>query len=238
MNLYKKLTKALEDINENPSGDHNTYKNSEQWEAVPREKREKWGWWYLEPKYFEWEKPNSIWEDHFDDWAKKNYPIQFRFRQILEGEFWPVKWIKSQYGLSRWWYEQISSRLRPRQKWLTDKIERTWQDKTYLIPELLFACIIHFVEEEGAFEKVDWEHNDVFQKVKGEIEKCYNWAKHERPELKKEMDEALDIAHNNKNKELTYQERYGEYDALEKELEIKDKYYSRKIAWLAPYMWV
>ena len=39
--------------------------------------------------------------------------------------------------------------FKPKQKWLTETIPNSWKDKPELIRDILFECIIHFIEEEN-----------------------------------------------------------------------------------------
>ncbi len=75
---------------------------------------------------------------------------------------------------SNWWDDNISTRLWPRNKWLTDVVPRHWCDKDGLMEKMLFAMLIHFVEKEECFETIDW--NASGQKVFAqELRKYYDW---------------------------------------------------------------
>jgi hypothetical protein len=145
--------------------------------------------------------------------------------------------------LSRFWYEQISSRLRPRNRWLTKKLPRTWCDKVELIPIVLYEMVIHFVEEEKCFERL--EYRDIPEEEKM-IKEIYHWAKTGRtafiekidnsyPPLEEtefvrietgEVDERDRPYYELKSKsKKSYEELYGELNKLEAEFtSIDDKY--------------
>lgn len=90
---------------------------------------------------------------------------------------------------------KIETWFNPRQKWLTQTIPNTWCDKTYLIPQLLFECLVHYVEEEkGLQDQLDWtsdlkeghvtqDYLDTIYKRDAALRSAYNYIKFERPEL-------------------------------------------------------
>jgi len=95
------------------------------------------------------------------------------------------------WRLRDFWYEQVNSRWNPRQKWLTDKIPRTYCDKVELIPLLLYTCIIDFVEKEKALERIDWEGSfEGGAEFREKLVECYDWAKKGREEHQKRSDAA------------------------------------------------
>ena len=81
------------------------------------------------------------------------------------------------YGLKIWWLHTVIPFFFPRQKWLTKQIPKDWSDKKGLIPELLFACIVHFVEEEKPFEVADWDATEGHREARKNIEEIYRWVK-------------------------------------------------------------
>jgi len=102
-----------------------------------------------------------------------------------------------------WWdlKHQITSWLKPQQKWLTRSIPNTWCDKVTLIPHLLFECLIHYVEKEnGLQDQTDWsedlekghvsqEYIDTLKTRDTLLREVYNYVKTERA--------ALEAAHDN-----------------------------------------
>lgn len=141
------------------------------------------------------------------------------------------------------WYEQVSTRIRPRNKWVNKYVPRTWTDKTELIPQLLYGSIIHYVEGEKCFQTIEYSH---IPETKQMLEEIYNWAKTGR-ELHREkimnayppIDEtAFDMVpigeFDSKGEQYysferkstkSYEELYGEVNRLEVELKnIDDKY--------------
>lgn len=96
--------------------------------------------------------------------------------------------------------KRLKSFLNPQQKWLTNKIPNEWCDKVELIPNILFACLVHYVEEEeGLRDLIDWtdeiekgyirkEVVDKIISVDSELRAVYDFIKYERPLLKKQLD--------------------------------------------------
>lgn len=103
------------------------------------------------------------------------------------------------------WYDlqyKISGFFNPRQKWLTKQIPNTWCDKVELIPRTLFACLVHFVEEEnGLRDKYDYtidiekghikqEHVDEIVARDSELRSVYTYITQERPSLEKQLEQS------------------------------------------------
>lgn len=61
-------------------------------------------------------------------------------------------------------YWKIRSWFIPQQKWLTQKIPRTWTDKCDLIPTVLSACVIHFVEKEEGLHDENYDFSEELSK--------------------------------------------------------------------------
>lgn len=98
-------------------------------------------------------------------------------------------------------YWSIRGFFIPQQRWLTRVIPRTYCDKVELVPRVLFAILIDFVEKEKGLSQLDadWskelaaghitqEYIDDIQKTYGELRDAYNYVKHERDALDEEHD--------------------------------------------------
>lgn len=81
----------------------------------------------------------------------------------------------------------VFSRLNPRQRWLTRHVPRHWADKVTLIPDLLYACVVHYVAADGedALNTIHWDPKDA--KV---LRVIYEWAKTGRAAAQQQVDEA------------------------------------------------
>jgi hypothetical protein len=117
---------------------------------------------------------------------KSNVFSKIRLWWYENQPYWYRLYIKEFY------YNQISARLWPNQKWLTKKIPLTWCDKTHLIEILLFECIVHFVEEEKCFDIIEWNSSEDDKKAGEEIKYLYNWIKNELPKKEKAQTDATD----------------------------------------------
>lgn len=90
-------------------------------------------------------------------------------------------------SLFRFYIDQISTRLLPRQRWLTKQIPRDWRDKTSLIPDILYAMVVHFVEQERCFEVTDWKGSG-HEEQEAKLREIYAWIKAGRAQAEKEAD--------------------------------------------------
>lgn len=105
-------------------------------------------------------------------------------------------WWALQHKVRKFWYEQIISRIKPRQKWLTDKLGRTWIDKDTVIETAIFESMIHFWEDEkgeemqrfqfeciespcrsAAAKPEDQERYAEQRRIYSELDKCYRYAR-------------------------------------------------------------
>jgi len=134
-------------------------------------------------------------------------------------------------------WNSICAWFNPRQKWLTKHVKNTWQDKPELIRDILFAALIHYVEEENGlidpeFYEIDYqagyvsqEYMDSMTETYHSLKEIYNYIKNERPLLQKEADEALDVLN---------AEDWIEKDSV---LSDKDVWAMTTIAKYSPYLW-
>ena len=90
-------------------------------------------------------------------------------------------------------YRAVVDWFFPKQRWLTRKIPNHWCDKVELIPRVLFASIIHFVEKEDGLEMLRLQIRELAQdaaivpdfadrmaecqNVIEVVEAAYSWAK-------------------------------------------------------------
>lgn len=106
------------------------------------------------------------------------------------------------------WYE-ICAFFNPRQKWLTKHIPNTWRDKPELIQDILFACLVDYVEQEEGLipldeldshlddEHLSQEYKDSVVESTTELHEVYNYIKNELPSLEKSrLDFAGDLDFN------------------------------------------
>lgn len=144
-----------------------------------------------------------------------------KFYEMTNYKFRPF----SHYWWSDLWYQQISSRIWPRQKWLTKKIPRTWVDKDTLLEIVVLESLKHYVDEDGedCFHIINTEaesQKEFYQ----EVRKYYDLITVKLVALQQELDAAWDaVPHRslkdiNKSQPGDYERIYGNVNRLEKEL--------------------
>lgn len=179
------------------------------------------------------------WRQHLDNFWYERIPENIRMKG---------------YALRRA-YWKIHDLVQPKQRWLTKNIPNNWQDKVTLIPDILFDCIIHFVEQEKCFEQVDYEWSEEHRKFGEELRACYVWAKGREetqariwktmPKSERsfdEMFEKMDDGSGNyeyiPDETKSYDELYGEHNRLTKEFEDTDIVWMRWIVENHQDLWV
>ena len=142
--------------------------------------------------------------------------------------------------------------FRSPQEWIYKYIpKREYADKTYLIPEFLFGCVIEIVESEKCFEHVDFTGLDLnHEKFSRELKRCYDFVKNVRPSLQQSIDKELTEAYEKnpisfRTKALievemskcSYEELYGRYNYLEENLKKQEQKYMMWIVKNVDHLW-
>ena len=185
----------------------------EEYLALPKKDRSHWGW-YLTPYAMSCSglsTSDSLLDgwDAFHKHVAKEFPVQFFFRDTIGG--WFIS--RFQYRLPRWWYEQVTTRFAPKQKWLAKILPRTWCDKTTLIPMLNFECVKHFVEKEECFERINYDSDPDHQKFAVELKACYKFITKDLPQLERLRDGSYPKTHTG-----DYEKDYEMLNLYEKEI--------------------
>jgi hypothetical protein len=123
------------------------------------------------------------------------------------------------------WYEQVSSRIRPCNKWLTKQIPRTWKDKDAILEICVLESLKHYcdVDGEDCFHVIDTECESQ-REFYGEVKRHYELTTQKLVALQKELKVAWDavpvrtIDDINKSTKEDYDRMYGNTDRLEKEI--------------------
>ena len=141
------------------------------------------------------------------------------------------------------------------QKWIYKYIpKREYADKTYLIPEFLFGCVIEFVESEKCFEHIDYSDCPSHEKFARELKRCYSFAKKVRPFMQQSIDEELTEAYEKnpitfneiegddsllevERSKYSYEELYGRYRYLEESLKKQEQKYMKWIVKNIDHLW-
>jgi len=162
------------------------------------------------------------------DWLSYFTPKPFSYI----GDF--LDYILPRYSYN--WYDKIRCTLKPRQRWIKKHIEyKQWCDKVELIPKFLFGCVVHFVEEEKCFERIDWEASSPqHAKVADKLQECYEYITTARPALEQQLDDAYD----NLPEGGSYEEIYADVISTEKAIVDGDKKYMMWIVKNKDYLWV
>lgn len=128
---------------------------------------------------------------------------------------------------NRFYWNHIRCIAIPQNRWATRAVPRTWSDKVSLIPDLLYAAIIDFVEREKCFEVTDWNDTEETLRLAAELREVYEWAKTgraafaERVEASVQIDPKTDLFCQNVN--------WDEYNRLTDEMEQWD---TRCLEWI------
>lgn len=164
-------------------------------------------------------------------WGFRDWLIHFSPRPIRYiGDAYDWLFPRHKYG----WIDYVSIFFQPRQRWIKNHIEyNKWCDKIQLIPDFLFGCVIHLVEEEKWLEHIDYSVTDHHAEFARGLHECYTYIKVRRPNLEKAMDEA----YGKLPAVQAYNEKYAEVNRIEKELTDLDQKYSIWIVTNKGYMW-
>lgn len=145
-----------------------------------------------------------------------------KFYELTDYKFRPL----SHYWWHDMWYKYVSSVFRPRNKWLTKQIPRTWQDKDTLLETCVIGALKHYVDVDGedcmhvlSTTEPEWQAEFMRQ-----VQHYYDLATQKLPALQKELAAEWDALppHNwndiNKGDKDDYDRKYGKIDRLEKEI--------------------
>ena len=124
------------------------------------------------------------------------------------------------------WYEHVSSRLRPRNKWLTRQIPRTWQDKDHLMEICILGALKHYCETDGedCFTVLSTTSPPEQAEFMSKVKHQYELTTQKLVALQKELDTEWDnVPHRtlddiNEGTKDDYERMYGKINRLEKEI--------------------
>ena len=170
---------------------------------------------------------------HIKIWGLRDYLCYYAPKPLSYlGDAW--NWFLPRYRYN--WLDKIKCTLNPRQRWIKKHIEyNQWCDKVELIPKFLFGCVVHYVEEEKCFERIDWEASSPqHAKVADELQECYEYITTARPALEQQLDDAYD----NLPEGGSYEEKYADVISTEKAIADGDKKYMMWIVKNKDYLWV
>jgi hypothetical protein len=177
--FYYNFCYWLED--NNPFARYKHVSSTEEYINMPRGERTFLWIWYHSPII---SRSDSILgrkseRDSLNKYLQRNFPVQYFLRQ--RGFALKVKLSNA--------YDWVCHKLNPRQKWLKKQIPDDWSDKVWLITELNFAMVVHFVEGEKCFDNTDYENSgENHVQFSNDLKDCYDYIKNRRPALQKQHD--------------------------------------------------
>jgi hypothetical protein len=191
----------------------------------------------------------------------KDYPqnktVCFKIRSFIYEKLniWDI-WDLFPYKWRMWYYEAIKPVFRPSNSRIRNSIPRQYRDVTSLIVDVNFEFIKAFYEDEYVDGIVDWTATEHHQEFATWLEKSYIYIIDERPELEKQKDYAypkragdfcdsfVEITDENgkklykfKDDGISYEEKYGEVNRLEKLMVERDTDILNQLIKRRDYFW-
>ena len=202
--------------------------NVKEYKELPKSEREDFGFWYRQPKLYEWG------GEKFEDYWKQNYPIQFRIRESIENLLISISVLKDKLIENTW------TKIFPKNEWVRKIIPHTYSDKPELIQDFLFASIIDFVENEPVYD-TDWLSDKKRAEVWKTVDKSYKFAKYTLPARKKRMKQMLSESYNEEHfmkfDDKSENPTIKELSALEKQTEKEIQQNLVEIVKIREYLW-
>ena len=165
-------------------------------------------------------------EQGWSDWEariRKEYPLQWFFREWLTSWDNPVyalvTQIRMRYSDIHYNVKRFISPLYPRFRKAFPR--HAYKEISVASVEINFALILDFWYEEVVDGCVDWQADEMHSTFYDSLKCCVDYIEKIRPELNALMDEALTAATDDE-RELPYEQRYAEYNRLEKMIEDTD----------------
>jgi hypothetical protein len=199
----------------------------EEYFALPKNQRQKWGFWYLKPLALPWDglhdnESKNGWSE-FSRQIRKQYPIQGFFREWFFDYDNPVYSfiMVKKMQLNDFWYG-VKCFFKPSHPIIRKALPKKWCDITSLLIDVNLAMIEQFyIEASESF--IDWESDDKHINFYSELKKANKYIKETRPKLLKRIDRGYEFAQN--NKDLDYNAKYSTVNYTEKFIDSFDKKY-------------
>jgi len=197
----------------------------DEYKAMPLKSRELVVWYWPSPLYI---KPYALragdgndfigeWTK-FDEYVKKEYPVQYFFRDTVVGFFQD---IETSCRRIKW---KIKPYFKPSRKEMRDKVFiRQYRDLDSIIVQFCMQCVIEYVDREKCFDKITFDYSDTVKTFAAQLKECHVYATKGRQEILDEIEKAWedvplmmnDIAQNK-------MEKYNKVTELETKLEEAD----------------
>ena len=162
----------------------------DEYKAVPRQSRELVVWYWPFPLYI---KPYALsagkdlvgeWEK-FDAYVKKEYPVQYFFRDTVAGFFWNIE--TSCKRIKR----KIKPYIHHPRAEMRDKVfTREYNDLDSIIVEFCLQCVIEYVDREKCFDQTLFDYSEKVKTFAAQLKECHAYATKGRQEILTEIQKA------------------------------------------------
>jgi len=188
--------------------------------------------WYKKPLSLEWSlDDDTIGWGAWEKETKKNYPIQYFFREEVSF-FFGCKWARFKdfkYKIKCWFF--------PKHPELRKAIPNTWADISSLVVDLNFAMILSF-KKEADESCVDWDGTENHRKFKNWLDSAAHWITVGRPNCLAQQDASYPpYPLPPEMRGLTYDQLYGNVNQIEKLINETDANIIKQMVDYREYMW-
>ena len=195
----------------------------DEYKAMPRKSRELVVWYWPFPLYI---KPLALtagddligeWTK-FDAYIKKEYPVQYLFREMVAGFFWDIK-----MSCKRIKWKIMPYLKHPRKEMRDEVFTREYNDLDSITVKFCLQCIIEYVDREKCFDNIVYDSTEELKTFAAQLKECHSYATKGRQEILNEIEKAWeavplvvnDIAQNK-------MEKYNKVTELENKLDEAD----------------
>jgi len=195
----------------------------DEYKAMPRQSRELVVWYWPSPLYI---KPYALTAGNdfigewtkFDAYIKKEYPVQYFFRETVVGFFQD---IETSCRRIKW---KIYPYIKIPRKEMRDKVfTRECRDLDSIIVEFCLQCVIEYVDREKCFEDIVYDSTEELKTFAAQLKECHAYATKGRKEILNEIEKAWDAVPLVMNDiSQNKMEKYAKVTELETKLEEAD----------------
>jgi tRNA nucleotidyltransferase/poly(A) polymerase len=156
--------------------------------------------------------------DKFDAYIKKEYPVQYFFRETVSDFFDNIRrrWATIKYDTKC--YIKI-----PRKEMRDKVFNREYRSLDTVIVEFCLECVIEYVDREKCFEEIVFDSTDELKTFAAQLKECHEYAVKGRLEIKEEIEKAWhNILMCRENGESNSHSQYEKITELENKLEQAD----------------
>jgi len=192
---------------------------------LPKALRESKHGLYLVPRVLKFDLDSRVSEwDKFYNFVKKEYVIQWFIRHwlfSLDNPIYKAHNILNHYYLnSKYAIKRFFNPLFPR--WRKCAPRCCYTDITELVVKSNFALILDFWYEEVAKDIINWNDNEKHKAFYKELKTAVKYIEESRQKLHDKAEIELEKASKLKKKNISYEQKYGKYNAVEQLIEAQD----------------